>query len=97
MWKMLTLGTALTLLSSAAVAAPQCNTRDYVLDLLSDKYSEAPIAIGVANNGGLVEVLATGDGDTWSIIITTPEGMSCLVAAGEGWQALQQVAMDPEA
>ena len=97
MWKMLTLGTALTLLSSAAVAAPQCNTRDYVLDLLSDKYSEAPIAIGVANNGGLVEVLATGDGDTWSIIITTPQGMSCLVAAGEGWQALEQIAMDPEA
>ena len=72
MWKMLTLGTALTLLSSAALAEPKCNTRDYVLELLSDKYSEAPIAIGVANNGGLVEVLATGDGDTWSIIITTP-------------------------
>ena len=97
MWKMITLGTALTLVSSAALAAPQCNTRDYVLGLLSDKYSEAPIAIGVANNGGLVEVLATGDGDTWSIIITTPQGMSCLVAAGEGWQALEQIAMDPEA
>ncbi len=97
MWKMITRATALTLVSSAALAAPQCNTRDYVLGLLSDKYSEAPIAIGVANNGGLVEVLATGDGDTWSIIITTPQGIICLVAAGEVWHALQQSAMVPEA
>ena len=72
-----------------AQTAPQCNTRDYVLGLLSDKYTESVIALGLANNGNLVEVLATGDGATWSIIITTPQGMSCLVAAGEGWQALK--------
>ena len=71
-----------------AQAAPQCNTRDVVHDLLAKKYSETVVAIGVANNGGLVEVLATGDGATWSIIITTPQGMSCLVAAGEGWRVM---------
>jgi hypothetical protein len=42
-------------------------------------------------------VLTTGNGTTWSIIVTTPQGMSCLVAAGEGWKAMQQVAADPEA
>jgi hypothetical protein len=68
-----------------------------VLELLAQKYSEAPVAIGVANNGGLVEVLSTGDGNTWSIIITSPQGMSCLVAAGEGWRIIEQLAMDPEA
>ena len=77
----------------AAGAAPQCNDRDHILELLKSRYSEAPVAIGVANNGGLVEVLSTGDGDTWSIIVTTPPNktgvrMSCLVAAGEGWRAL---------
>ncbi len=44
-----------------------------------------------------MEVLSTGDGDTWSIIITTPKGMSCLVAAGEGWRVIEQLAMEPEA
>ena len=69
-----------------------------MLELLSQKYSEAPIAVGVANNGGLVEVLSTGDGETWSIIITSPKGMSCLVAAGEGWRVFEeQIARDPEA
>lgn len=97
MWKTLVLGAAFTLASSAAFAAPQCNTRDSVLELLAQKYSEAPVAIGIANNGGLVEVLSTGDGNTWSIIITSPQGMSCLVAAGEGWRIIEQLAMDPEA
>ena len=84
MLKTLSLSAALTIVASTAFAAPQCNDRDNVLDLLKNQYSEAPVAIGVANNGGLVEVLSTGDGDTWSIIITTPNGMSCLVAAGAG-------------
>jgi hypothetical protein len=94
MLKSLVFGSALVLVSASALAAPQCN----VLDLLSEKYSEAPIAVGVANNGGLVEVLSTGDGETWSIIITSPKGMSCLVAAGEGWRMFEgQLALEPEA
>lgn len=82
---------------TAAGALPQCNDRSIILALLESQYAEAPVAIGVANNGGLVEVLSTGDGDTWSIIITTPKGMSCLVAAGEGWRVIEQLAMEPEA
>ncbi len=97
MFKTLALGAVLTIVASTAFAAPQCNSRDHVLELLKSQYSEAPVAIGVANNGGLVEVLSTGDGDTWSIIITTPKGMSCLVAAGEGWRVIEQLAMEPEA
>lgn len=98
MLKSLVIGSALVLVSASALAAPQCNTRETVLDLLSEKYSEAPIAVGVANNGGLVEVLSTGDGETWSIIITSPKGMSCLVAAGEGWRMFEgQLALEPEA
>ncbi|MGF1593023.1 MAG: hypothetical protein ACFCUW_07075 [Kiloniellaceae bacterium] len=65
--------------------------------MLQQKYKEQPVALGVTHNGGLVEVLSTGNGNTWSIIVTTPQGMSCLVAAGEGWRAMQQVAAEPEA
>ncbi len=98
MWKKLLLGTGFALVATSAMAAPQCDERTNVLQLLSDKYKEAPVAIGVTNNGGLVEVLSTGNGGTWSIIVTTPQGMSCLVAAGEGWKSIQQLAQDgPEA
>jgi len=90
------LSLGLMFLSSAAQAQPQCDKRDKVLGLLAEKYKEAPVALGVTNNGGLVEVLSTNEGTTWSIIVTAPDGKSCLVAAGEGWRALEQVALDPE-
>jgi hypothetical protein len=78
-------------LSSPALAQLQCNTRDSVLSLLANKYKEAPIAAGVTNTGKLVEVLSTGDGNTWTIIVTKPGGLSCLVAAGEGWKIMKAV------
>ncbi len=91
----------LMLAACATPAAAQptlCNDRADVLAHLANKYSEAPVAIGVTNGGGLVEVLATGDGSTWTIIVTLPNGTSCLVAAGEGWRALQfdAAAHDPQ-
>ena len=102
MWKTLAIGVSLavfasTALSTAAAAQPQCDERDNVLQLLSKKYKESPVAVGVTNNGGLVEVLSTNQGSTWSIIVTTPNGMSCLVAAGEGWRDIEAASLDPEA
>ena len=100
MMKTLFVGAAIAVFSSAAAAQTQqnqCNTRDSVVSLLGNKYQEAPVAVGVTNTGGLVEVLSTEDGNTWTIIVTTPQGMSCLVAAGEGWRVKEQVALEPEA
>ena len=97
MWKTLALGAGLALIAQSAAAQPQCNDRKEVLDLLAQKYKEAPVASGVTNNGGLVEVLTDAKGGTWTIIVTTPQGVSCLVAAGEGWRKMEQIAVDPEA
>ncbi len=55
---------------------------------LAQKYRELPVAAGVTKRGGLVEVLSTGDGKTWTILISSPDGKACMVAAGEGWRAL---------
>jgi hypothetical protein len=99
MWKTLALGAGFALIASTAMAQaqPQCNERDNVLALLAKKYKETPIAAGVTNTGGLVEVLTDIKSGTWTIIVTTPQGMSCLVAAGEGWRNMEQIALEPEA
>jgi hypothetical protein len=98
MWKILALGIGFALVASTASAqSQQCNERDRVLELLAKKYKESPVAAGVTNTGGLVEVLTDGKGGTWTIIVTTPQGMSCLVAAGEGWRSMEQLATEPEA
>ena len=82
---------------SEAVGQGNCADRDKVLSHLAKKYSEAPIAAGVTTSGGLVEVLTDEKGNTWTIILTTPQGLSCLIAAGEGWRVLEPADADPEA
>ncbi len=48
--------------------------------------------MGLASSGGVVEVLTNEKGSSWSIIVTMPSGVTCLVAAGEGWEAVAPVA-----
>ena len=66
-----------------------CDQRASIIGRLAEKFREAPVAIGVTSTGGMVEVLTTGDGGTWTIIVSYPNGTSCLIAAGEGWRALR--------
>ena len=82
---------ALALLVPSPTAAQEppgstCATRAEALKNLSDKYSEAPIGMGVTNKGAVIEVLVSQDGVTWTIIITLPNGVSCMVASGESWE-----------
>lgn len=95
--KTLVLGVGFTLVASVALAQPQCNERDDVLELLGKKYGETASAVGVTNTGGLLEVLNDPKDGSWTIILSTPQGMSCLVAAGEGWRNMEQINDEPEA
>jgi hypothetical protein len=76
-----------------AMAAPaNCGPRSELLKALAKQYKEAPTAVGLSNTGALVEVLTSDRGSTWTILVSKPDGTSCLVAAGEEWQALKRVA-----
>ncbi len=85
------------LVCQSASAQGACDRRERVLDLLAEKYQETPVAVGVTTQGSLVEVLSHDTGKTWTIVITSPQGISCLLLTGEGWKKLQQVAQDPKA
>ena len=69
-----------------------CTQRTAVLKQLSKQYSEAPVAMGLANNGGVIELLHSNDQRTWTLIITMPDGMSCPIAAGQSWESLKTLA-----
>lgn len=71
---------------AAGQSRPTCLDRDRALEILASKYSEFPVAAGLTSQAGLLEVLATIDGKTWTILITTPNGISCYVTSGEGWR-----------
>ncbi len=92
MLKTLTAAAVVTALALPATAQTMCGERNKFLKHLSSGYSEAPVAMGLVSNGSILEVLASKDG-TWTVIVTRPDGMSCVVAAGEAWEDLPKLAL----
>lgn len=80
----------LILATQAGFASPQCGARDALVAQLTDKYGETRRSIGLAANNAVIEVFAAADGGTWSITVTMPDGTTCLVASGEGFEALAE-------
>lgn len=72
--------------------APACVKRTELLSHLSNKFQEAPVAMGVADNGALLEVFSTTDGATWTVALTMPNGVTCLVATGQSWENVPRMA-----
>jgi hypothetical protein len=85
---------AMSAIPVAAAGSPPCAPRPEILKQLSKQFNEAPVALGLANNGSLIELLTSDNGSTWTIMVSRPNGSSCLVAAGEGWEKLKPVAKD---
>ena len=69
----------------AAQAQTMCGERDTVLSTLKKTYSETPVSMGLATNGAMIEVLASPSG-SFTIVLTQPSGLACVIAAGEGWE-----------
>ena len=74
-------------LSNPAQAVGMCGKRGDFIKALNDKYQETGKALGIAGQVNLVEVFASKAG-TWTILVTTPEGKSCIIAAGSSWEDL---------
>lgn len=81
-------------LSTPALAQQQqnCGARDTVVDRLSSKYGESRQSIGMAPKGRVVEVFASPKTGTWTITVTTPNGVMCLVASGQSYENLDEPA-----
>lgn len=74
---------AMFALTSLSKAQPSyCWPREQVLEFLSEKHGERPVMQGLANNNHVLEVLASPGGESWTIMITRPDGISCLQATG---------------
>ncbi len=82
---------ALGLTCSGSIAQAQgasCANRDTIVERLSSKYGETRQSAGLNQNNGMVEVFASSETGTWTILVTMPTGVSCLMAAGRAWQGL---------
>lgn len=80
------------LFGMAATAPPafaaSCAMRDIVVARLQSNYSESLTAGGLQGNQTMttmLEVWASQENGTFTVIITNPQGVSCIVAAGTDW------------
>ena len=82
--------------AAQSVATPsELSTRTEIVDFLGQTYDEAPVAGGIASNGSVLEVFTSPDGNSWTIILTSPDGTSRVVAAGETWLELLKLKGEP--
>jgi hypothetical protein len=85
---------ALALLCGAMLSQPVeaaarlCGDRDQILKRLEQAHEETPQAIGLAGDGGVLEVLVSPNGG-WTMLVTYPKRPTCVVAAGAAWEMLQ--------
>ena len=59
-----------------------------LLKVLGNRYAETPVSLGLASSGRVIEVFATTDGSTWTIVLTMPNGISRVMLSGESWTPL---------
>lgn len=81
----LVLGWNITPAQAQSAQQVPCGARHKVVQALDDHYSEKASSMGLASNGNVVEVLTSTKG-SWTIIMTQPSGVTCMVAAGEHWE-----------
>ena len=77
--------------ASAFAVEVQCATHNQMAGLLSKKYSEAPVAMGTVNQDRFMQLFVSAKG-SWTILVTKTDGEACIVAAGENWEKLPQMA-----
>lgn len=68
-------------------AQSRCGPRQAILDIAWQQYDERPVATALAAGGSLIEVLASRDGHTFTMLHTGANGRSCIMATGESWQS----------
>lgn len=67
-----------------AQQAMNCGPRDKMLADVKGKYKEKPDSAGLTSQGMLLEIW-TSDSGTFTALMTTPQGISCVAAVGDGW------------
>lgn len=71
-------------------AAAQCAAHDEVSAQLAKQFGEQPSSMGLAQDNTVMELYSSAENGTWTITVTLPNGMTCLVAAGQNFETVDQ-------
>jgi hypothetical protein len=87
---------AAAVLALAATAIPataqsrNCAERERVVERLSGTYGESRQSIGLAANNQVMEVFANLESGSWTVTVTLPTGLTCLIASGMAFEVVEE-------
>ncbi|MGX9356574.1 hypothetical protein ACS3SW_15835 [Roseobacteraceae bacterium S113] len=89
---LLTCAAACAIFSATVVSAQtqNCGPRAVVVDRLAERYGETRQSIGLGANNQVLEVFASQDTGTWTVTVTSVQGVTCLVASGQAFETLAE-------
>jgi len=80
---------------SSANAQQFCAPRDKAVVQLEKQFGEFVSGRGLAVNGKqMIEIFVSEKG-SWTVLISDPKGLSCVVTSGENWQGIKVVFGQP--
>ncbi|HBQ36412.1 MAG TPA: hypothetical protein DD729_06185 [Rhodobacteraceae bacterium] len=87
----LSLGIGAILLSTQQIfgQSSNCAAHQTVVDRLAQSYGETRKSIGLSQNNVVLEVFASEKTGSWTITITTANGITCLVASGQAFETIR--------
>lgn len=63
-----------------------CGNRTDIVSQLGEKYGERRHSLGVTGRRGVLEIFVSDETGSWTILVTSPQGVTCLMAAGEAYE-----------
>jgi hypothetical protein len=84
------IGGAMLGINQAQAQTPTCAQHPQIVERLAEHFGETRQSIGLSNDNTVVEVFASTDTGSWTITVTQPGGLTCLVAAGQAYQYVNE-------
>ena len=89
---LMSFGIGAMMLAAQDVSAQPRNCADHaqVVERLAERYGESRQTIGLGSDNTVVEMFASPETGSWTLTITRPGGPTCLAAAGQGYQHVNE-------
>ena len=76
---------ALASLWLAQAQAP-CAPRDMLIERLDEQYGEQLQSLGLQPDGSILEIYANLETGTFTVLVSRPDGSSCMSGSGQMWE-----------
>ena len=75
--------------AASPASAAKCADRSYIVGQLADRFGET-LQRSERQKGAVLELFASPSTESWTLMLSTQDGLSCMVASGEGFSNLDR-------